>query len=110
MIYINAVCDTIMYFNVLQNATAQAALQAASAVMGGPTEEGQKRTTLRIIVEHLVYPVGIEVLYQVSQGTSQQGSHLPALCSFPRSILNHCLAVVSQSKIGYIEANYFEKF
>lgn len=87
MVYINAVCDTIMYFNVLQNATAQAALQAASAVMGGPTEEGQKRTTLRIIVEHLVYPVGIEVLYQVSQGTSQQGSHLPALCSFPRSIL-----------------------
>lgn len=51
---------------VFQNATAQAALQAASAVMGGPTEDGQKRTTLRIIVEHLVYPVGIEVLYQVS--------------------------------------------
>ncbi|XP_062617995.1 polypyrimidine tract-binding protein 1-like isoform X6 [Saccostrea cucullata] len=48
-----------------QNATAQAALQAASAVMGGPAEEGQKRTTLRIIVEHLVYPVGIEVLYQI---------------------------------------------
>lgn len=51
--------------NSFQNATAQAALQAASAVMGGPTEEGQKRTTLRIIVEHLVYPVGIEVLYQI---------------------------------------------
>nr|XP_022313486.1 polypyrimidine tract-binding protein 1-like isoform X6 [Crassostrea virginica] len=51
--------------NSFQNATAQAALQAASAVMGGPTEDGQKRTTLRIIVEHLVYPVGIEVLYQI---------------------------------------------
>ncbi|KAK3089245.1 hypothetical protein FSP39_002063 [Pinctada imbricata] len=49
----------------LQNATAQAALQAASAVMGGNPDEAQKRTTLRIIVEHLVYPVGIEVLYQI---------------------------------------------
>lgn len=73
----DTVCDFIMYFVVLQNATAQAALQAASAVMGGPTEEGQKRTTLRIIVEHLVYPVGIEVLYQVSQGTSQHISPPP---------------------------------
>ncbi|KAL5022332.1 hypothetical protein ScPMuIL_001487 [Solemya velum] len=50
-----------------QNATAQAALQAAQAVMvgGTGTEETRTKTTLRVIVENLVYPVTIEVLYQI---------------------------------------------
>ncbi|KAL3869689.1 hypothetical protein ACJMK2_042347 [Sinanodonta woodiana] len=49
-----------------QNATAQAALQAAQAVMvGNGGDEAKQRTTLRVIVEQLIYPVTIEVLYQI---------------------------------------------
>ena len=49
----------------IQNATAQAALQAAQQVVMGNGEEANSRTTLRVIVENLVYPVTIEVLHQV---------------------------------------------
>ncbi|XP_013406945.1 polypyrimidine tract-binding protein 1 isoform X2 [Lingula anatina] len=42
------------------NPAAQAALQAADSVQG----EGQK-TVLRVIVENMIYPVTIEVLYQI---------------------------------------------
>lgn len=48
-----------------QNATAQAALQAAQQVVMGNGEEANSRTTLRVIVENLVYPVTIEVLHQI---------------------------------------------
>ncbi|KAJ8305303.1 hypothetical protein KUTeg_015848 [Tegillarca granosa] len=50
--------------HAFQNATAQAALQAAQAVMHGNGEEVRTKTTLRVIVENMVYPVTIEVLYQ----------------------------------------------
>lgn len=48
-----------------QNATAQAALQAAQQVVMGNGEEANNRSTLRVIVENLVYPVTIEVLHQI---------------------------------------------
>ncbi|KAK3607548.1 hypothetical protein CHS0354_025804 [Potamilus streckersoni] len=52
--------------NQIVNATAQAALQAAQAVMvGNGGDEAKQRTTLRVIVEQLIYPVTIEVLYQI---------------------------------------------
>lgn len=51
--------------HAFQNATAQAALQAAQAVMHGNGEEVRTKTTLRVIVENMVYPVTIEVLYQI---------------------------------------------
>lgn len=51
-----------------QNASAQAALQAAQALAAGATNEtqGGPNTVLRVIIEHMVYPVTLEVLYQVS--------------------------------------------
>ena len=55
-------------FFVPQNASAQAALQAAQALAAGATNEtqGGPNTVLRVIIEHMVYPVTLEVLYQVS--------------------------------------------
>ncbi|XP_059472872.1 polypyrimidine tract-binding protein 3 isoform X5 [Neocloeon triangulifer] len=49
------------------NASAQAALQAAQALAAGATNEtqGGPNTVLRVIIEHMVYPVTLEVLYQI---------------------------------------------
>ncbi|XP_043239664.1 polypyrimidine tract-binding protein 2-like isoform X5 [Amphibalanus amphitrite] len=46
------------------NASAQAALQAAQALSGGDTQGGPN-TVLRIIIEHMVYPVTLDVLQQI---------------------------------------------
>ncbi|XP_065338911.1 polypyrimidine tract-binding protein 3 isoform X8 [Cloeon dipterum] len=49
------------------NASAQAALQAAQALAAGATNEtqGGPNTVLRVIIEHMVYPVTLEVLYSI---------------------------------------------
>ncbi|XP_063217009.1 polypyrimidine tract-binding protein 1 isoform X7 [Bacillus rossius redtenbacheri] len=44
------------------NASAQAALQAASALSGQNETQGGPNTVLRVIVEHMVYPVTLDVL------------------------------------------------
>jgi hypothetical protein len=59
-----------VYIFFFQNASAQAALQAASALSGQNETQGGPNTVLRVIVEHMVYPVTLEVLCQVS-GNSQ---------------------------------------
>ncbi|KAJ9578610.1 hypothetical protein L9F63_005167, partial [Diploptera punctata] len=46
------------------NASAQAALQAASALSGQNETQGGPNTVLRVIIEHMVYPVTLEVLCQ----------------------------------------------
>jgi polypyrimidine tract-binding protein 2 len=51
---------------LFQNASAQAALQAASALSGQNETQGGPNTVLRVIIEHMVYPVTLEVLCQVS--------------------------------------------
>lgn len=48
----------------LQNANAQAALQAAQAVMVSGNADEQT-TILRVIVDNVLYPVTLEVLHQV---------------------------------------------
>ena len=48
---------------MFQNAGAQAALQAASQLMSNMEEP---KTVLRVIIEHLLYPVTIDVIKQVS--------------------------------------------
>lgn len=53
---------------LFQNASAQAALQAASALSGQNETQGGPNTVLRVIIEHMVYPVTLEVLCQVSDG------------------------------------------
>jgi polypyrimidine tract-binding protein 1 len=50
----------------LQSAAAQAALQAAQALAGQTETQGGPNTVLRVIVEHMVYPVTLDVLFQVS--------------------------------------------
>ncbi|XP_021916894.1 polypyrimidine tract-binding protein 1 isoform X11 [Zootermopsis nevadensis] len=47
------------------NASAQAALQAASALSGQNETQGGPNTVLRVIIEHMVYPVTLEVLCQI---------------------------------------------
>jgi len=61
---------------LFQNASAQAALQAASALSGQNETQGGPNTVLRVIIEHMVYPVTLEVLCQVSGD-----SHVPAKCN-----------------------------
>merc|ERR1719410_2390726 len=47
-------------------ASAQAALQAAQALAGaGESKAGGPNTVLRVIVEHMVYPVTLDVIYQI---------------------------------------------
>uniref|UniRef100_A0A1B6KNP7 RRM domain-containing protein n=1 Tax=Graphocephala atropunctata TaxID=36148 RepID=A0A1B6KNP7_9HEMI len=49
-----------------QNASAQAALQAAQALSAGQTDtQGGPNTVLRVIIEHMMYPITLEVLYQI---------------------------------------------
>ena len=56
--------SAILYcFTFLQNQGAQAALQAAQQLMG--TNMDDPKTVLRVIVEHMLYPVTIDVLKQV---------------------------------------------
>ena len=55
-------------FCPLQNAGAQAALQAAQQLMcasGGVGGMDEPKTVLRVIIEHMLYPVTIDVLKQV---------------------------------------------
>ena len=55
-----------LIFPSLQSAAAQAALQAAQALAGQTETQGGPNTVLRVIVEHMVYPVTLDVLFQVS--------------------------------------------
>ena len=54
-----------MLLSLLQSAAAQAALQAAQALAGQTETQGGPNTVLRVIVEHMVYPVTLDVLFQV---------------------------------------------
>lgn len=56
----------INIFLLFQNASAQAALQAAQALSGHTETQGGPNTVLRVVIEHMLYPVTLEVLYQVS--------------------------------------------
>lgn len=47
----------------LQNMGAQAALQAAQSLAGSMDEP---KTVLRVIIEHMLYPVTIDILKQVT--------------------------------------------
>ncbi|KAG0724879.1 Polypyrimidine tract-binding protein 2 [Chionoecetes opilio] len=50
---------------VEQNPSAQAALQAAQALVNQTDTQGGPNTVLRVIVEHMIYPVTLDVLYQI---------------------------------------------
>ncbi|XP_075236008.1 polypyrimidine tract-binding protein 1 heph isoform X3 [Lycorma delicatula] len=47
------------------NASAQAALQAAQALSGQNDTQGGPNTVLRVIIEHMMYPITLDVLYQI---------------------------------------------
>ncbi|CAL8108587.1 unnamed protein product [Orchesella dallaii] len=47
------------------NSAAQAALQAAQALVGTNDTQGGPNTVLRVIIEQMVYPVTLDVLYQI---------------------------------------------
>lgn len=63
-------------FHVFQNANAQAALQAAQAIVpvtgsnvvitNGQDVQGGPNTVLRVIIEHMVYPISLDILHIVS--------------------------------------------
>lgn len=73
---------TIIFF--LQNASAQAALQAAQALTGtqnagtptptpatpitnGQDIQGGPNTVLRVIIEHMIYPISLDILHAIFQ-------------------------------------------
>ncbi|KAI5748831.1 hypothetical protein M8J76_002318 [Diaphorina citri] len=47
------------------SASAQAALQAAQALTGQTDTQGGPNTVLRVIIEHMLYPITLDVLYQI---------------------------------------------
>ncbi|XP_065203228.1 polypyrimidine tract-binding protein 2 isoform X3 [Planococcus citri] len=47
------------------NASAQAALQAAQALSGNSDTQGGPNTVLRVIIEHMLYPITLDVLHQI---------------------------------------------
>ncbi|KAL7642751.1 UNVERIFIED_CONTAM: hypothetical protein RMT77_006039 [Armadillidium vulgare] len=51
--------------NALENPSAQAALQVAQALVNQSDTQGGPNTVLRVIVEHMIYPVTLDVLYQI---------------------------------------------
>lgn len=51
---------TNIYF---QNTNAQAALQAAQAIMGNPDE--MAKTILRVIIDNMLFQINIDILCQV---------------------------------------------
>lgn len=57
-------CWNICNF-LFQNASAQAALQAAQALSGSSDTQGGPNTVLRVIIEHMLYPITLDVLHQV---------------------------------------------
>lgn len=64
-------------FHVFQNANAQAVLQAAQAIVpvtgttivttNGQDIQGGPNTVLRVIIEHMVYPISLDILHIVSK-------------------------------------------
>ncbi|XKL62523.1 hypothetical protein PGB90_002356 [Kerria lacca] len=48
------------------NASAQAALQAAQALSGSSDTQGGPNTVLRVIIEHMLYPITLDVLHQTT--------------------------------------------
>lgn len=66
-------------FHVFQNANAQAVLQAAQAIVpvtgsavvvtNGQDIQGGPNTVLRVIIEHMVYPISLDILHIVSKIT-----------------------------------------
>lgn len=58
------------YIFLFQNANAQAALQAAQGQgvqTQGAETQGGPNTVLRVIIEHMIYPISLDILYQVMQ-------------------------------------------
>ncbi|CAG0885320.1 unnamed protein product [Darwinula stevensoni] len=47
------------------NAAARAALQAAQALAGQSETQGGPNTVLRVVIEHMIYPVTLDVLHQI---------------------------------------------
>ncbi|XP_024083480.1 polypyrimidine tract-binding protein 1 isoform X2 [Cimex lectularius] len=47
------------------NASAQAALQAAQALVGSQETQGGPSTVLRAVIEHMIHPVTLDILYQI---------------------------------------------
>lgn len=65
------VCNITYIFLVIffsqQNSATQAALQAAQALVNHSSDtQGGPNTVLRVIVDNQIYPVTLEILYQVN--------------------------------------------
>jgi len=100
--YVAIILNTSIF--LFQNASAQAALQAASALSGQNETQGGPNTVLRVIIEHMVYPVTLEVLCQVS-GVS----HVPAKWNtvFPSCWLSRFWCLSSLIKQVYHNLDIF---
>jgi len=50
----------------LQNSNSQVAIPGQNQVAGAGETQGGPNTVLRVIVEHMLYPISLDILYQVS--------------------------------------------
>lgn len=55
--------------SLLQNSNNQVAIAGQNQVSGAGETQGGPNTVLRVIVEHLLYPITLDILYQVSEAT-----------------------------------------
>lgn len=66
------VCLIRSYFpSLLQNSNNQVAIAGQNQVSGAGETQGGPNTVLRVIVEHLLYPITLDILYQVSERTTR---------------------------------------
>ena len=97
------------------SASAQAALQAAQALSGeGPAQTGTAgvgtnkvpgggpNTVLRVIVEHMVYPVTLDVIYQIF---SRVGKVLKIVTFTKNNTFQVCIYLLKQNRKVLINFN-----
>ncbi|XP_065569564.1 polypyrimidine tract-binding protein 1-like isoform X4 [Artemia franciscana] len=112
------------------NASAQAAIQAAQALNGQTVDtQGGPNTVLRVIVENMVYPVTLDVLYQIFSRVGQvlkivtftKNNTFQALIQYPdvvmaqaakmnldgQNIYNGCCTLrIEYSKLGTLNVKF----
>lgn len=63
-------------FSLLQNSNNQVAMSGQNQVSGAGDTQGGPNTVLRVIVEHMLYPISLDMLYQVSAQRATRCTHI----------------------------------
>lgn len=96
------------------NSAAQAALQAAQALVGTADTQGGPNTVLRVIIEQMVYPVTLDVLYQIFSRvgkvlrivTFTKNGFFQALIQYPDVVMAQAAKLVSSFCYRFVSLSY----